>query len=148
LGKCSEDPTFVGVANALREHHSIRASGDGFAWPDLLIVPDDSETRLVWGGDSAHPSNWPIKFLTRGDFRVQSEHVQHELELLVTGTLTRLSEQGVTGTVLEKEWAAIQQTDPDEAEYCRAAARLGLDPYSGGRVARGNLTPGLPQIPA
>ena len=118
------------LPQALREHHSIRASGDGFAWPDLLIVPDDSETRLVWGGNSAHPSNWPIKFLTRGDFRVRSEHVQHELELLVTGTLTRLSEQGVTDTVLEKEWAAIQQTDPDEAEYCRAAARLGLDPYS------------------
>ncbi len=56
--------------------------------------------------------------------------VQRELELVVTGTLTRLAEQGVAGTVLEKEWAAIQQTDPDEAEYCRAAARLGLDPYS------------------
>ena len=49
---------------------------------------------------------------------------------MVTGTLTRLAEQGVAGTVLEKEWSAIQQTDPDEAEYCRAAARLGLDPYS------------------
>ena len=30
----------------LRERHSIRASGDGFAWPDLLIVPDGYETRL------------------------------------------------------------------------------------------------------
>jgi len=114
----------------LREHHSIRASGDGFAWPDLLIVPDDSETRLVWGDDSVHSSRWPISFLTRGDHWVRSVQVQRELELVVTGTLTRLAEQGVAGTVLEKEWAAIQQTDPDEAEYCRAAARLGLDPYS------------------
>ena len=114
----------------LREHHSIRASGDGFTWPDLLIVPDDSETRLVWGDDSVHSSRWPVRFLTRGDHRVRSVQVQRELELVVTGTLTRLAEQGVAGTVLEKEWAAIQQTDPDEAEYCRAAARLGLDPYS------------------
>ena len=114
----------------LREHHSIRASGDGFAWPDLLIVPDDSETRLVWGDDSVHSSRWPISFLTRGDHWVRSVQVQRELELVVTGTLTRLAEQGVAGTVLEKEWAAIQQTDLDEAEYCRAAARLGLDPYS------------------
>jgi hypothetical protein len=114
----------------LREHHSIRASGDGFAWPDLLIVPDDSETRLVWGDDSVRSSRWPIRFLTRGDHRVRSVQVQRELELVVTGTLTRLAEQGVAGTVLEKEWAAIQQTDPDEAEYCRAAARLGLDAYS------------------
>src|SRR5260370_10540194 len=115
---------------ALREHHSIRASGDGFAWPDLLIVPDDKETRLVWGDERIHSSRWPIRFLTRGDCRGRIEQVQQELEILVTETLTRLAEQGITSTVLEKEWAAIQQTDPDEAEYCRAAARLGLDPYS------------------
>jgi hypothetical protein len=114
----------------LREHHSIRASGDGFAWPDLLIVPDDSETRLVWGDDGVHSSRWPIRFLTRGDRRLRSEQVQRELEIVVTQTLTRLAEHGIAGTVLEKEWAAIQQTDHDEAEYCRAAARLGLDPYS------------------
>lgn len=114
----------------LREHHSIRSSGDGFAWPDLLIVPDNEETRLVWGSGGSQPSRWPVRFLTRGDVRLRSEQVQKELELLVTETLTRLAEQGVTGTVLEKEWAAIQQTDSEEAEYCRAAARLGLDPYS------------------
>ncbi len=114
----------------LRERHSIRASGDGFSWPDLLIVPDDQETRLVWGSRRAHTSSWPVRFLTNGDVRVRSEHVRQELELLVTGTLTRLSEQGITGTVLEKEWAAIQHTDQEEAEYCLAAARLGLDPYS------------------
>jgi len=115
---------------ALREHHSIRFSGDGFAWPDLLIVPDNGETRLVWGSDRAESSHLPVKFLTRGDVRLRSEQVQKQLELLVTETLTRLAEQGVTDTVLEKEWAAIQQTDAEEAEYCRAAARLGLDPYS------------------
>lgn len=115
---------------ALREHHSIRASGDGFAWPDLLIVPDDSETRLVWGDGRGDSSSWPIRFLTRGDFRVRTEQVQRELQLLVGETLTRLSEQGVTGTALEEEWETIQRTDADEAEYCLAAARLGLDPYS------------------
>ena len=108
----------------------MRASGDGFAWPDLLIVPDGGETRLVWGSDGGHSSNWPVRFLTRGDLRLKSDQVQQELELLITETLTRLSEQGVSGTVLEGEWAAIQNTDPEEAEYCEAAARLGLDPYS------------------
>ncbi|WP_300609666.1 ImmA/IrrE family metallo-endopeptidase [Trebonia sp.] len=115
---------------ALWEHHSVRSSGDGFAWPDLLIIPDDEETRLVWGNDSVQSSRFPVRFLTRGDLRLRSDQVQKELELLVTETLTRLAEQGVTGTVLEKEWAAIQQTDAEEAEYCLAAARLGLDPYS------------------
>lgn len=114
----------------LRDRHSIRSSGDGFAWPDLLIVPDNDETRLVWGSGDEYSSRSPVKFLTRGDFRLRSEQVRTELELLVTETLTRLAEQGITGTVLEKEWAAIQQADEEEIEYCRAAARLGLDPYS------------------
>lgn len=115
---------------ALRARHSIRASGDGFAWPDLLIVPDGDQTRLVWENDQSYGSNLPIRFLTSGDCRVSSERVRHELELLVSEVLTRLSEQGVTGTTLEEEWSAVQQADPEEAEYCRAAARLGLDPYS------------------
>lgn len=115
---------------ALRNRHSIRASGDGFAWPDLLIVPDGNETRLVWENDRGSSPHWPIRFLTSGDCRVKSERVLHELELLVSEVLTRLSEQGVTGTALEEEWASVQQTDPEEAEYCRASARLGLDPYS------------------
>jgi IrrE N-terminal-like domain len=131
----SQDLGFVARASqalprVLRERHSIAASGDGFAWPDLVVVPDGSETRLVWGGDRTRSSTWPIRFLTHGDCRVESEVVLHEFELLVTETLTRLSEQGVTGTVLENEWTAIQQTGQEEAEYCRAAARLGLDPYS------------------
>lgn len=123
-------PSLRALPASVKERHSIRASGDGFAWPDLLLIPDDNGTRVVWGDNSTQLSRWPIRFLTRGDFRLPSEQVRRELELLVTETLTRLAEQGVTGTVLEKEWTAIQQTDPDEAEYCRAAARLGLDPYS------------------
>ena len=118
------------LPRSLQERHSIRASGDGFAWPNLVIVPDGPETRLVWGSDRARSPNWPVRFLTYGDCRVPSELVRHEFELLITETLTRLSEQGVTSTVLENEWEAIQQTGQEEAEYCRAAARLGLDPYS------------------
>ncbi|GAA4571830.1 ImmA/IrrE family metallo-endopeptidase [Planotetraspora kaengkrachanensis] len=44
--------------------------------------------------------------------------------------LTRLAERGITDTPLHKEWAEIRQADPDEVEFCLAAARLGLDPYA------------------
>ncbi|MGH3160026.1 MAG: hypothetical protein ACRDNF_26090, partial [Streptosporangiaceae bacterium] len=27
----------------MRDRHSVRASGDGFAWPDLLMVPDGGQ---------------------------------------------------------------------------------------------------------
>ncbi|MBV9382128.1 MAG: ImmA/IrrE family metallo-endopeptidase [Streptosporangiaceae bacterium] len=113
-----------------RDRHSIRASGDGFAWPDLWIVPDGNSTRLVWQGDLAAAPDWPIRFLSSGERRVDSEEIQLELGRLVSAVLTRLAEQGVTGTALEKEWAEIREMDADEAEYAKAAARLGLDPYS------------------
>lgn len=56
--------------------------------------------------------------------------VGHTLSSLVASVLTRLAEQGVPNTLLEREWEAITGTDGEEAEYCLAAARLGLDPYS------------------
>ena len=115
---------------SMRDHHSLRASGDGFAWPDLVIVPDEGETRLIWGSGSRESANWPVRFLSRGDVRQDSQAVMQELERLITETLTRLAEQGVHGTVLEKEWASIQQTDSEETDYCLASARLGLDPYA------------------
>ena len=118
------------LPRAQRDRHSIRSSGDGFAWPDLWITPDGRETLLIWDGDQGFTSDRPIRFLSRGEYRIDSEAVQFELSLLVSSVLTRLAEQGVSGTALEKEWAAIQATQPDEAEYCRAVARLGIDPYS------------------
>jgi len=131
------------LPRAQRDRHSIRASGDGFAWPELLIVPDGDLTRLVWESDWPSSPNWPVRFLTWGDCRVDSESVQHELALLVSSVLTRLDEEGISGTALEKEWAAIQQADPQEADYCLAAARLGLDPYSeAAEYERGILSAG------
>ncbi len=118
------------LPRALRARHSIRASGDGFAWPDLLIVPDGSSTRLVWQDDRVPVPAWPVRFLARGERRMDSDTITLELTRLVSSVLTRLAEQGITGTALEKEWAAIGEADAEEAEYSKAAARLGLDPYS------------------
>jgi len=130
----SQDPREVNPASRqlpapMREHHSIRASGDGFAWPDLLIVPDGEGTRLVWEADGPEASSLPIRFLTRGDIWVNSLVIRRELTSVITSVLTRLAEHGIVDTVLHNEWNAIQGTSKDEAEYCLAAARLGLDPY-------------------
>jgi hypothetical protein len=52
------------------------------------------------------------------------------LQQFVERVLTRLEEQGVLNTKLHKEWRAVQETDEEEARFCRAASRLGLDPYA------------------
>jgi hypothetical protein len=49
---------------------------------------------------------------------------------LVESILAHLGEAGIKKTPLSDEWAAIQATDNEEAEFCIAAARLGLDPYT------------------
>jgi hypothetical protein len=41
-----------------------------------------------------------------------------------------LAETGHPSTRLAEEWAAISDTDAEEADFCRTVARLGLDPYS------------------
>nr|WP_062333881.1 ImmA/IrrE family metallo-endopeptidase [Herbidospora sakaeratensis] len=111
--------------------HSMRGSGDGFLWPNLIIIPEGAGKRLLWyrdrGGTTAQS---PIRFLAEGEATLDGEQVNQELSRVVSAVLTRLREQGVTGTPLEKEWESIEETSPDEAAYCRAAARLGLDPYS------------------
>ena len=101
-------PVWRSLPAALREHHSIRASGDGFAWPDLLIVPDDSETRLVWETTAfIHRAGRSVSSPV-GTTGSAASRSSGKLEIVVTGTLTRLAEQGVAGTVLEKEWSAIR----------------------------------------
>jgi hypothetical protein len=111
--------------------HSLRSAGDGFRWPDLLIIPDGERKHLVWQRDRLPLSDRrPLCFLAGGEATLDAESVEAELAVLISEVLTRLAEQGVTGTPLEEEWSAIGQTDREEAEFCIAAARLGLDPYS------------------
>jgi len=109
------NPAFHVLPAAIRERHSVRASGDGFAWPDLLIVPDGDQTRFAWESDRQAISNRPVRFMGRGDSWVGGDIVRHQLGALVNSVLTRLSEQGISGTALAREWEAIQQTSQDEA---------------------------------
>ncbi|WP_322751491.1 MULTISPECIES: hypothetical protein, partial [unclassified Frankia] len=110
--------------------HSLRSAGDGFRWPDLIIVPEGSSTRLLWRDDHEVSSDQPIRYLGHGHARTPRAQVERELAAVVGAVLTRLAEQGVTGTALHTEWAAVTGADEDEQEFCLAAARLGLDPYA------------------
>jgi hypothetical protein len=95
-----------------------------------MVIPEGEHTHLIWHEDRHPSSDRPIRFLTRGEAFVEHESVQQEFTRLISAVLTRLAEKGVTDTPLEKEWAEIQRADPEEVEFCLAAARLGLDPYA------------------
>ncbi len=120
--------------NRWLSHHNLRAAGDGFSWPDLTILPEGRSTRLVWRADGAGQSQAqrPVRFIRSGEAWVETQALESTLAHLADSVLTRLSEQGVKETVLATEWESLRHTDAEEADFCLAAARLGLDPYAEG----------------
>jgi len=112
--------------------HGLQSAGDGFAWPYLLIMPQGKSTRLLWRRDQAVSPGRPVRFLSQGEAVLDNQEVEQTLAALVEAVLTRLREQGVTDTFLEKEWSEVLriEKDEEEKEFCLAAARLGLDPFS------------------
>jgi hypothetical protein len=108
----------------------MRGAGDGFLWPNLLILPEGRSTRLIWRSDAGQDAAHPIRFLMSGESLVDSSSMKQRLGYFVEAVLARLLESEVSGTPLEDEWAAIQAASDEEAAFCIAAARLGLDPYA------------------
>lgn len=96
----------------------------------MLFVPEGSQTRVVWMPDGGPDPRGGTRFLTRGNAVVGSDALAESLGSFVDAVLGRLTERDVTGTPLQEEWTAIRATGEEEAEFCRSAARLGLDPYS------------------
>src|SRR5689334_8802472 len=110
--------------------NNFRRIGDGFSWPDLAIVPAGSQTVISWRPYMSPVANWRIRYIGRGDVTTTSAEIQGEFSRIINAVIARLDESGITATALHKEWAAVTGADAEEAEYCRTAARFGLDPYS------------------
>lgn len=112
------------------KHHNIRAAGDGFAWPDLAILPFGDRTRIVWRADRADRLHKPIRYLVDGNAEMPSAVVTHALAGIVESVLERLDERGITASPLAEEWQAISAATSEEREFCIASARIGRDPYA------------------
>ena len=124
------DALWGGYGERYLQHHGIRGAGDGFLWPNLFLLPEGNTTKVVWNADPPFVGDRQIRFLSRGNLTLDTAKVSQHLADFVDAVIQRLNEEGVTETTLATEWTAIQQTDAEEAEFCLAAARLGLDPYS------------------
>jgi len=112
--------------------NNLRASGDGFIWPDVLIKPDGALIRLEWRAETTPRPGSRIKFITSGSEYVDPSWVEESFTDLVESVLHRLDEAGTGETPLSKEWAALRALDSEEVEFCEACGRLGLDPFSEG----------------
>ena len=111
-----------------RFRHSLIAAREGYAYPALQMVPQGGRTRLVWEPDG--PAWNSIKFLEGGSAWIDSGEFHTACSNFIDRVINRLLSRGVEGTLLQEEWSAIQEADPEEVEFCIAAAQLGWDPYN------------------
>jgi len=71
-----------------------------------------------------------LEFTGRGTAWADTKLVKGRLSSLIAAVVGRLEANGITDTLLQQDWAAIQSADTDETKFCECAGALGLDPYS------------------
>jgi hypothetical protein len=111
-------------------HHNVRSANEGHSWPDLTLVREGGVFCAAWLADPADNPG-AVRFLTSGKAFLAASDVIEALRAFVEAVLARLTDLGVDETSLSKEWRRVRssEADPDEAAFCAAAARLGLDPF-------------------
>ncbi|MBL8211256.1 MAG: hypothetical protein JNK87_11120 [Bryobacterales bacterium] len=106
--------------------HSLRKAEEGFALPDLALLPSGRSMQLL-STPYTH-QHAAVRFLQVTSAFVGKRAAMDQVGALVEGVLARVSDS----TPLSQEWQriAISLASPDDREFCRAAGRLGLDPYA------------------
>ena len=108
--------------------HDLAFVGDGFVLPRLSMVPTPERMRLQWG--PRKPPHALIEFVAEaGEADVAHADLEGQCRGLIEAVLERLRGHGLNPGVLADEWTAINTLDPDEREFSRAAALLGVDPF-------------------
>lgn len=121
-------PSIASTANAWRARsarHTLRNSTGPAHYPDLLVVTEGELTRVNWQRDAGFAAS--VRYLSSGEALVDSAALAATLSSIVESVIARLAECGVRSTLPER-WAAVRDVDPERAEFCRAAAWLGLNP--------------------
>ncbi len=108
--------------------HNFRWAREGFVLPSLRFVTLGENVVAQW-----QPLDIPdaaIRFLSRGSTELPASILIEKLGEFVSAVIARLEDSAVTNTTLHEQWMAIANAAPEEQEFCRAAARLGADPYA------------------
>ncbi len=106
--------------------HDLRLGREGYAFPDLFFKPMGNLVELHWKALDLPPV---VSFPASGSATIEREALQEALTHWVDLVVARLEQQGVSHTLLQDEWEAIQGGSGDEQRFCIAAAQLGQDPF-------------------
>ena len=110
--------------------HCLGAEREGYGFPRLELVSWGARTRIVSATDPMPRPNSDLVHVAQTMKWVSTHELFETLADLVDQVLRRLASLGFTRTALEGEWVAVRSADDDESSFCRAAARLGWDPYA------------------
>ena len=113
---------------AFKRRHSLVSSREGYAFPNLQVMPTGTRMRVTWTRDRLRWAR--LEFLNAGQAWVDPDEFQEACADLVDRVIRRLVSLGVEGTLLQEEWMSIQEADRDESMFCGTAAGLGWDPYA------------------
>lgn len=110
-----------------RSRHWLGTARDGFALPDLWLLPSGDLMRLL--SKSRYLRHAHLEFVHDVDESVPTALVRSSLATFVSGVMSRLEEAGIQNTIAQQAWELVLETAPDEEEYCRLVGSLGLSPY-------------------
>ncbi len=122
-----ENPIKANDPDFLRRHR-LRTNLDGYPFPRLKIIPSGSQIHISW--DRKPSQRARVDFLNEGQTWVDRNEFSEVCAHFIDRVIRRLEALDVSETFLQEEWESIRMADDDEAEFCRAAAALGRDPYA------------------
>lgn len=113
--------------------HCARAALSGYAFPYVCIVSRGRDVGILSRSDPrGRYTRTPVEFTENAEWYCDRYEVSRVLAGFIDDVLTHLAELGYSDErteALRSDWAAIRSPGASEAEFCRAAGRLGLDPY-------------------
>ncbi|TCR62767.1 hypothetical protein [Rhizobium sp. BK376] len=108
--------------------HSTLVAQHGFHLPQINFVSNGPKIHIRAFSRTVPFSD--VKFPNSGEASVERSVVERVFKSFVAATVKQLEDAHVTGTMLQKYWSAIGQTDPEAESYCQMIGALGLSPYS------------------
>ena len=134
---------------AFAARHRLDLPMHGYAFPAVgLCSAGDDAVIVDWMVmDNDHS---PLKFLTnpsREPLQISRDDIEPELMDLVESALARLQSGTRAHATLIENWERVRETleSPDQINYCKAAGRLGVDPYEPESVDISQFVGNLPE---
>ncbi len=113
------------------KRHCLRSAESGSLLPPLYLFNDGRGIRAEWQADERDAlPNMPGEFIDSGFDHIDNAAVEDALAEFVSEILRRvdgLSDERVEA--LQENWRAIRGAPVEEANFCVAAGRMGIDPY-------------------